>query len=63
MDKLLDINEVSGILKLAPNYLINCCTKFPNRIPKSFKLSGARRFKESDVAEWIEQRYRESVSR
>lgn len=63
MDKLLNIEEVSNILRLTPNYLINCCSKYPNRVPKSFKLSGVRRFKESDVQDWIEQKYRETVSR
>lgn len=63
MEKLLNINEVSDILRLSPKYLINCCSKHPNRVPKSFKLSGVRRFKESDVADWIEQKYRETASR
>ena len=63
MEKLLNINEVSDSLRLTPNYLINCCSKHPNRVPKSFKLNGVRRFKESDVEDWVEQRYRETVSR
>ena len=63
MERLLDIPEVSNILKLTPDYLLNCCSKYPNRVPKSFKMGGVRRFKESDVEEWIEQNYRKSVSR
>ena len=63
MERLLNITEVSDILKLTPDYLLNCCSKYPDRIPKSFKMGGVRRFKESDVQDWIEQKYRESVSR
>lgn len=63
MEKLLNICEVSDILRLSPNYLINCCSKHPNRVPKSFKLNGVRRFKESDVEDWVEQKYIETVSR
>ena len=63
MEKLLNINEVSDILKLTPDYLLNCCSKYPSRIPKSFKMGSQRRFKESDVVEWIEQNYQKSVSR
>ena len=63
MDKLLSITEVSNILKLTPDYLLNCCSKYPERIPRSFKMGSQRRFKESDVEDWIEQKYRESVSR
>ena len=63
MERLLDITEVSDILKLTPDYLLNCCSKYPERIPKSFKVGSQRRFKESDVEEWIEQNYRQSVSR
>ena len=63
MERLLDITEVSNILKLTPDYLLNCCSKYPDRIPKSFKVGSQRRFKESDVEDWIEQNYRQSVSR
>ena len=61
MERLLDITEVSDILKLTPDYLLNCCSKYPDRIPKSFKIGSQRRFKESDVEEWVEQNYRQSV--
>ena len=63
MEKLLNINEVSIILKLSPDYLLNCCSKYPHRIPKSFKVGSQRRFREQDVEDWIEQKYRETVSR
>ena len=62
MIKLMNVYEVSNVLGMTPNYILNCCSKYPNRIPKSFKLHNVRRWKESDVVEWIEQRYKESVS-
>ena len=63
MEKLLNVNEVARYLNLSPDYLLNCCTKYPNRVPKSFKVGGVRRFKQSDVEDWVEQKYRETVSR
>ena len=63
MERLLDITEVSNILKLTPDYILNCCSMYPDRIPKSFKVGSQRRFREQDVEDWIEQKYRETVSR
>lgn len=57
VSKLLSVNEVSEILGLSPNYILCCSTQHPERVPKSFKINGSRRWKEIDVLSWIEKRY------
>lgn len=60
MTKLLNVNDVSEMLGLTPNYILCCSTQHPERVPKSFKLHNVRRWKLEDVEKWIEKKYREN---
>ena len=55
LEKLLLIDEVSKQTGLPILYISKCCRNHPDRIPKSFVLHGQRRWKESDVEEWMNQ--------
>ena len=55
LENILTVYGVSKRTGQTPNYIIYCCEKHPERIPKFFILHGLRRWKESDVNEWIEK--------
>ena len=55
MEKLLTIYGLSKRTGMTPNYILYCCEKKPETIPKFFILHKLHRFKESDVEEWMEQ--------
>ena len=55
LEKLLFSSDVSVKTGLPKKIILDCCEKHPENIPKFFILHGLRRWKESDVDEWIEQ--------
>ena len=55
LERILFSAEVSAKTGLTKNYLFYCCEKHPEKIPKFFILHQLRRWKESDVDEWIRQ--------
>ena len=55
MERLLFSAEVAAKTGLPKKFILDCCEKEPDKIPKFFILHQLRRWKESDVEEWMEQ--------
>ncbi len=55
LEKILTIKDLSERTGMTQNYIFNCCLYKPETIPKFFILHGLRRFKESDVEDWMKQ--------
>ena len=55
LEKILFCSEVSAKTGLTKNYIEYCCERQPEKIPKFFILHGLRRWKESDVDEWMDK--------
>ncbi|MDY0270167.1 helix-turn-helix transcriptional regulator [Trichloromonas sp.] len=55
MEKLLTLNEVAEILRVAPSTLRNArFRKEENRWPRSFKVGGSLRWDAEEVRAWVE---------
>ena len=63
MEKLLSNYGVAKRLGVSPDYILKCCKESPEQIPKFFLLHQLKRWKESDVEEWLAEQDKENGQR